>query len=82
MDAIVKNNMDKEKAGVGNITWLNKKLSYESVGEKFNCDLEHWQENMKDMSIAQFRRFQALFFSGQMDEIEKFLEQFNINKLN
>ena len=63
----------------GDIVWLNNKLKWEEVGEKFNCDIEHWREKMLGkLTKNQFMRFKALFFAANLYEIEKFLEQFNI----
>jgi hypothetical protein len=73
--------MMKDMATKGDIRWLHGKLKYEDFAENRNMDINHWYEMMEGMTFKQFKRFEALFYSADMEGIEDFLDQFGIKHL-
>ena len=63
------------------IIWLNNKLKFETIGEDFEMDINHWIEKMDLISDKWFQRLRALFFNGKLDELESDLIKIGIKKI-
>lgn len=63
------------------VKWLNQKLKYETFGEDFEMDIDHWIEKFEDVSDKWFNRLRALFFSGKIDELENDLDKIGIKRI-
>lgn len=65
-----------------NIFALNRRwLDYDELTEKFNWDIDHWYEQMKDITDPQVKRFIALALAQNWAEVENFLDWFGIKRL-
>ena len=64
------------------IVWLHNKLKYETIGEQFDMNLDHWLEMFEDVSDKWFNRMRALFYNGKLEELSHDLEVVGIKKIN
>lgn len=63
------------------IVWLNNKLKFETIGEDFEMDINHWIEKIELISDKWFNRLRALFFNGNLDELESDLIKIGIKQV-